>query len=244
MSLETQIADLVSATNSLIAVFNGKSAAIDARVSAAIAATPEMRRIWYVDQVAGLDTNAGTAAAPLKTIGKAIANTPTNGICNVLLLSDYTVDSQIDLNVGRLIVEGSGARRTITAKYYGDAVSAMLGAFRFTDPTGLIGFRNIALVLAGLGGLPEPTSRRLASFIRSYTGAAVPTLVMVGFEGCIVTKAADFTGGLVGLAASGVSLSAYDTTFPSDFGGRYISGVNAGTAAATLANVITNLATL
>ncbi|WP_162939262.1 hypothetical protein [Pseudomonas sp. TMW 2.1634] len=79
MSLESQIADLVSAANGLITVFSAKKSSIDAAVAAAIAAVPANKKIFYVHQLNGLDTNDGSITAPLKTIDKALANTPYGG---------------------------------------------------------------------------------------------------------------------------------------------------------------------
>lgn len=85
MTLETSIANLVEAANTLTAAVNGKVAQIDAKVDAATKAVPaavvaEMSKTLYVDANAGIDTAVGTMAAPLKTIEAALAKIPAGAI--------------------------------------------------------------------------------------------------------------------------------------------------------------------
>lgn len=77
MSLESTIADLVTAANNLTGAVNGKMASIDAKVNAA---TTELenkfatlaRKIYYIDGVSGSDANDGLSfAKPMKTLAKA-----------------------------------------------------------------------------------------------------------------------------------------------------------------------------
>ncbi|MBA1195483.1 hypothetical protein G7007_21985, partial [Pseudomonas entomophila] len=68
MSLESTVADLVTATNALLATFSGKKNEINAALAAAIAAVPSNTKRYWVNQISGDDTAAGTAEAPLKTI--------------------------------------------------------------------------------------------------------------------------------------------------------------------------------
>lgn len=79
MSLETQIAALVTAANNLTAAVNGKMAAIDQKVNAATDSVPGVVRglanqTFYIDAIDGNDANAGTSSgSPLKTAAAASA---------------------------------------------------------------------------------------------------------------------------------------------------------------------------
>lgn len=246
MSLESQIADLVSAANSLITTFSTKKAGIDAAVAAAISATPEMKKIWNVDPVGGLDTNAGTAASPLKTINKAIANTPVTGVCQVQLLGDYVVDSPIAVNVGLLRIVGDGAKRGLNFKYfYGADAASALGGFVYGEGCQGMEIANCTLALPTITGVAvSGMSTRGASAFRTYGATTLPTLCCLGLNACTVTKAADFVGALITTSLAGVSLQVSSTTFPSDMAGKYIGGIAAGTNPNTLSNILTNLASL
>lgn len=91
MSLEAQIAELVAKANSLIGVFNGRSAAIDAALSAAVnvAGSPTRQRGVHVDAVLGNDTTGdGSTAKPFKTIGRACQTYIPGGFLEIRLFSD------------------------------------------------------------------------------------------------------------------------------------------------------------
>lgn len=246
MSLESQIADLVSATNTLITTFNTKKAGIDTAVAAAIAATPDMKKIWYVDPVGGLDTNAGYAASPLKTINKAIANTSVTGVCQVQLLGDYVVDSPIAVNVGQLRIVGDGAKRGLNFKYfYGSDAATALGGFVYGESCQSMEIVNCTLALPTVTGIAvSGMSTRGASAFRTYGPTTLPALCCLGLNACVVTKASDFVGALITTSLAGVSLQVYSTTFPGDMAGKYIGGIAAATNPNTQANILTNLASL
>lgn len=65
--------------------FNGKKTEIDAAVSAAVAASSNPRRQFFVDAVEGLDTNAGTSAAPFQSLRRALAVTPVGSYTEIYL---------------------------------------------------------------------------------------------------------------------------------------------------------------
>lgn len=91
MSLETQIAALVTAANNLTGAVSNKIASIDQKVAAATEQVPatvraEVSKILYVDSAAGLDTNTGlTTDKPLKTIGAAINKVMSGGTAEIRL---------------------------------------------------------------------------------------------------------------------------------------------------------------
>jgi hypothetical protein len=72
------ISALTSEAARLLQVFQTKESSINAQVAAAVAAVPTMTKTYYVDAVAGNDSNAGTSAAPWLTLNKAL--TTINGL--------------------------------------------------------------------------------------------------------------------------------------------------------------------
>ena len=251
MSLESSISDLTTEAKNLITYFTGKKAAIDSAVAAAIAAAPETLRTWYVDQVNGLDTNNGTAAAPFKTINKALASTPAFGVATVQLLSDYTfndVVTQVPVNV---ILVGNGAPRNLYPKYYqvlsSDGVTnqTVMGGIQLATQASNIEFRNCNLVLPSSAGVvPAPTVNRTTGFVRTNGTGNVPPFLGVALSTVAVSMAPDFIGSLIGITVASISLTAINSTFPSGFGGKFIGGIASGTLPKDTANVMSNISAL
>lgn len=252
MSLETDIASLVTEAKSLIGYFNGKKAGIDVAVAAAIAAVPAMSKSWYVDQVGGLDTNDGSSSAPFKTIGKAIASTPANGICFVNLLSDYTFNDTIGLAVGCLILNGNGATRKLYPKYHqvtdgGGVTSTFLGGFSASTLGYTVEIRFCEIVLPSpVGQVPAPNVGRSCSFIRTNSGSNLPPYVALTMQAPVITMAPDFFGALLGVSSSSAILTVAGGTIPTGMLGHYLSGAGntAGIDPKTLSNVLTNLSAI
>jgi hypothetical protein len=73
------MSQLIAEVTALTATVRDKDKAISSAVAAAVAAAPTMERIFYVDAVLGLDTAAGTAAAPFKTVKRAVEAIPYGG---------------------------------------------------------------------------------------------------------------------------------------------------------------------
>lgn len=108
MSLTTDIAALLASGSDLINTFNTRKASIDNAVAAALAAIPSMQSTFYVDAVNGSDVNAGSEAAPLQTIERAVELVPAASILTVILMSDYHVGSPISstAKLFRLYING------------------------------------------------------------------------------------------------------------------------------------------
>lgn len=104
MSLEQNIADLVTVGRRLTDEVAGKMAGIDARVTEALRVVPEMTRIYVLDAVAGDDKAAGTAAAPLKTLAEAVKRTPVGGLLDVRLRKEQVHEVSLELDVVGKIV--------------------------------------------------------------------------------------------------------------------------------------------
>ncbi|GEA17730.1 hypothetical protein [Moorella sp. E306M] len=63
-------------------------------------------RDYYVNQTTGSDTNNGDSSAPLKTLQEAINRTPIGGTCRIVLQSNYTMDSLLNILFKRVIIDG------------------------------------------------------------------------------------------------------------------------------------------
>ncbi|WP_372373272.1 hypothetical protein ACDI10_16530 [Vreelandella venusta] len=95
MSLENQIANLVSAANNLTSEVAGKMRQIDNKVDAATQAVPNTIRklseqTVCVDAVEGDDSNDGLSASPVKTVGEAIKRHISGSYTNIKLKEGQT----------------------------------------------------------------------------------------------------------------------------------------------------------
>lgn len=248
MSLESQIADLNKNTTDLINYFNAKKAGIESALAAAIAAAPETSRSWFVDQVAGSDTNSGSRELPFKSFEKAIASTPASGLCTINLLGDYTMTALVRATCAYVYISGVevAVRPKITVKYVpGSGGATELAGFLFRAQAANIEFRTVEIALPSISGIaPAPVDQRLCSFLRTNQGSNLPPMLGVSLESTVITMDASFFGALIGNSTCAVCLNANATTFPSGFGGKYISSVGAGIDPKSLNNVLTNLPSL
>jgi len=124
MSLESQVAALVTASNTLTNEVTGKQAAIDASVAAAVAAVPNLVANIYVDNVAGVDTNSGDINNPVKTIDEAL--TRTKPVTNIYLMAGqtYTLTKNNPLITGiTLLISkyGTGAKPILTQNSFANS---------------------------------------------------------------------------------------------------------------------------
>ncbi|WP_445672429.1 hypothetical protein [Pseudomonas inefficax] len=244
MSLESDVANLVTQTNALLTWFQAQKTSIAAAVAAAIAATPEMSKTFYINQLTGDDTNPGTAALPLKSIAKAVSNTPNGGLLTIYLQADYVHNSagsfsQRQLNV---LSDVSGTKRKLTIGYQTADSATYLSGF---TPLGFgqVGLRDITLVLPSPTGLAVQPFTAANSLLR-IVGSSVVGMIGLKLDNCEVQAPADFVGALMPSTSSAAVFESINTSYPSGFGGRYIMGVPGGTVSNTLSNVVTNLASL
>ncbi|AYG44323.1 hypothetical protein DV532_08425 [Pseudomonas sp. Leaf58] len=253
MSLESDVANLVTQTNSLLSYFQTRKAGIDAAVAAAIAAAPETSRSWYVDPVNGLDTNKGTQAEPFKTINKAIAVTPPSGVCTAYIMDDYDMPAGIGSLNSVLIMIGvakNGVRPKLKPKYVtstdaNSVTTTNMTGFNMYLASNLISIRDMDIYLPSPAGLnPAPNNARAGSFFRGFSSVNVPTVFNVSLENVAVTMAADWFGNFIGVTSSSVVLATTNVSFPSGFAGRYVSNVAAGALVKDLGHVMSNLASL
>lgn len=246
MSLESDVANLVTKAESLISYFQTRKSGIDSAVAAAIAAVPSNYKNFYVNQLTGADTADGSAAAPLKTIDKAISNTPYGGVVIVYLQTDYVWSSNINLD-GRFLhlrSDTAGLRRKITSSYYqvSDGTQTYLA--------GIVMYNGAQMMTTDLSFVfptPNGVNPAPAGFTNSFfktNSAAGTVLAGVKISACDFTVGADWAGWVMASPNSAVVFEVYNSTFPAGFGGRYVNGVASGTSPATLPNLLTNLSTL
>jgi hypothetical protein len=103
------ISSLTAEATRLIAVFQDKEADIDAALVAAVAAVSSQTKTINVDSIGGLDTNAGTYGAPVKTLDKANTLLQTGGMNFLILAKDgeYDLDTITALNNAVIGIDGS-----------------------------------------------------------------------------------------------------------------------------------------
>ena len=59
-------------------------------------------RVFYVDQTNGDDNNDGSSSAPFKTLSKAVNSVPFGGRGQIYLLSNYVLDSNVDISYKKI----------------------------------------------------------------------------------------------------------------------------------------------
>ena len=99
MSLESQVASLVSAANKLTSEIAGKMKGIDQKVDAATASVPnsikqESYKDFYIDAVNGNDSNSGSISSPLKTIREASDRSLNISVVNVRLMGGQSFEAE------------------------------------------------------------------------------------------------------------------------------------------------------
>ncbi len=241
MSVETELAALTTATNSLIDYFKNKKAGIDAAVSAAVAAAPNITRTLYVDQTAGSDENLGTAASPFKTLQRAIDVTPAGGRCEIWLLSDYTHSSHARLYGHKILIrcdETKPRRLTLNEFLPDNETLPRIGCF-WQSAASSVELSNLTISFPNSAA---EVSNYCALSISS--GANSPLIASLRLNACTLELRGTYRGRIIGPETSLVALAVYNTAIPSALAGRLVPGVAAGTESKTLSHVITNLSTL
>jgi hypothetical protein len=246
MSLESDIANMLAKADTLITYFGGKKADIDAAVARALAAIPASNKSFYINALTGVDTNDGTADKPLKTLERAIANTPFGGTLTAYLQSDYVAGANVTLDSRFLHLRSdvAGTKRKVTSNYFqnSDGTSThMAGIVLFNGAQ--VMSSDVTFVFPSPAGQVIPPSGFTNSFFKTQSNGGNVS-VGVKLSSCEILAASDWAGWVVGSPNSAVIFETLTTSFPASFGGRYVYGVAAGTNPATLANILTNLPTL
>ncbi|GLO25419.1 hypothetical protein [Pseudomonas putida] len=243
MSLESEIAALVAVNNKLVDYYNGKKTAIDAAVSAAIAAAPSMVRAYWVDQQLGDDANGlGTEASPFKTLQQAINATPDGGRVQAWLSKDYVLDTSITTGGRRLVIAGvAGAgRKLICNEFYPkDDTLLRFGSFWLSNDS-TIQFANITI------SLPATGAGDLSSYygLIFSSGSSAPIMMQARFYNCAFELRGTFKGRIFGPGSVLFALSMIGTPVPSALNGQLVPGIAAGTLSKDVGHVVTNLSSL
>ncbi|MNJ47134.1 hypothetical protein D3C77_422820 [compost metagenome] len=194
----------------------------------------------------GIDTNDGATATPLKTIDKALANTPVGGICRVYLQADYQMLVNITVE-GRFLTvfsDASGVKRKILPAYYPSSDNSVMymAGFALTNG-GSVMLQDMTIPLPSPAGLSLQPTGFTWSLFKTTSNGGTP-FVPIKLTSCEITAPADFLGWIIGSPNSAVIFEVLSVSFPSGFNGRYVHGVVANTAPATLSNILTNLPAL
>lgn len=206
MSLETTIADLVSAANNLTDAVNGKMSEIDAKVTnVADSFANEIRSsigaIYYVDQQSGNDLNSGTSAdEALLTLDAAADKMIPGGAYIVYLRSDYILDHvEMRPPANALVrIQGlkpDGSKAVVTSTYNPDKESTggylVIGSFNQTEGCSFF-FKDIEVRLNIDGADAETTpffGRQC--LIRTNAGTSPSTRMDIQFDDCDLTQFLD-----------------------------------------------------
>ena len=92
MSLTEDIAGAVAATDALRNLVAPFKADAEAALADALAAVPDMEKVFYVDQLTGSNANDGKRANPLQSIKEAFYRSPTSSRVRISLANDYHHD--------------------------------------------------------------------------------------------------------------------------------------------------------
>lgn len=182
MSLETQIAALIEASNSLTNAVAEKMGVIDQELQLAIDGVPaaivrNMGRVWHLDQVDGDDANDGrTSLTPVRNLRKIANDTPAGAAVEIRVKGTYQMETSDAAFTGAQLLIRS----------YGD----YKGKLKFTgyvhEPTneyaayGFIVYRNTSFNFYDIDiELPDvPTGTRgignRRALIETHTAADIP----------------------------------------------------------------------
>ncbi|KJK20356.1 hypothetical protein ACIOVF_04115 [Pseudomonas sp. NPDC087612] len=241
MSLETDVANLVTKTTDLISYFNGKKAGIDAAVAAAVAAVPAIARTFYVDGTAGDDLALGTQAAPMKTISAALSATPEGGGCVIILLKDYVLSSPLVVRNRRVTIRGDVdselSRKLILNEYITSNGQRSMGGFQQVGSVSL----ELAYLTVSLPAGESSSTPINAYYSLTYAGSLGPATLAIRLFNIAFELRGTFVGKIVGPNASTVVFSVANTVIPTALEGSILPGVPAGTPPGNLSYLLTNL---
>lgn len=198
MSLETTIADLVSAANNLTSAVNSKMGEIDQKVddvasSFSSAIKEASGSTFYVDQASGNDTNSGSSSNPLKTLKEANDRMIPGGAYIVYLVTDYVMDQGNEMHppTNAMVriqgLKGDNTKAVVTSKW---SLNNLLGgnivigsvnqsngcSFYFKDI-------RLKLELAGIDDQEVPVFGRQC-FVRTNAGTSPSVRMDVQFDDC------------------------------------------------------------
>jgi hypothetical protein len=265
MSLEASIATLTQQTGLLLDL--PQDVADAAQTQIGLIGTEYTNRLAtlirtvHVNQATGLDTNPGTQALPLKTIGKAVDGTPYGGFVTVILAADYTIgllgeDLTIRGRHVRLQSDGAVKRRVNFTNYLqviSGSTYRMLRGFNMDHVSSLM-FFGLTVPVPDMNAAPGGSAANAAAILNSGSCLIRPAdgishvLCSVSLHSCDVEVTATPYAPITGFAAASLNYQENNVTVT---GGGALNGrrlLNAsntgGTATSTLPFLITNLTTV
>ncbi|WP_057466117.1 hypothetical protein [Pseudovibrio sp. POLY-S9] len=246
MSLSGDIAGLVSESRKLQEYFANYRNEAEVERKAALAAAPDMMKVFWVDQINGDDDNSGNENEPLRSIEKAVKRVPEVGICKVKLLSDYHFSEIVSLNHQGLYIDSVGEQHTLTFQPYslGDNGQEVRG-LRGINMAGrsMVLLNNVKLQVPELTAPYSNMIRRsIASPIRvGYSrDLGMPSLFM---SYCDLSLPENIFGNVFAPLAIGTVVLFECTTSDNPYLGKLVSGFTdpAGTEASSISSITTNL---
>lgn len=246
MSLETEIAGLTSKATALLDYFTTFKNAAAKAIADAVTAAPAISRTFYVNPLTGDDNALGNADTPLKTLGRAVAATPSGGMGDYILQGDYTHAEALSVGSRRIIIRGdiadSKARRLILNEYLGTNGMKRFGGVQ-VNMGGSIDFADLTVSLPdSAGGLSATQDAFYSMFYAG--GSKLPGFLPVKLYNIEFALRGTFTGKIVGSGLPCVSLSAVNCTIPAALEGYLVQGVTAGKDPNTIPWLTTNIAKL
>lgn len=228
----------------LLEFFEEKAGEIDASVTAALKAVPELSKTFYVSEN-GNDNNDGSNDKPLATIAEAVRRANTSSFLRINLLSDITMsDLRTDQKV--IYLHGFGAQRKITSPVYLSNLdnTRRSSGFEIFGGTLEVILRNIDIVMTDQNPELATSDSAYRSFLKSLhndtstrLGLSINNGSVSVADGCSLVGSVYFVPKV---------LRTRSLTFDSaDMPGKWVSGIAAGTPRSDVDNEIqTNLDTL
>lgn len=205
----------------------------------------------FIDQTNGLDTNDGlTTAFPMKTIQAAINKTPAGGRCNVFMMDDYDVISDIvirDRNV--TCYSSDNSRRTMTFTRWNEVVNsndrAYLYNFRLAGRAH-VSFKNFRFDVPDSDGAWASRVYSDRSALFTYLTLEEATMLSLGLVNVEINRPATSKFPMSGIPGPMSIHTNLVTAVGGSLNGAWLFDTTnvAGTDPATKSRLLTNLATI
>lgn len=255
MSLTTDIANLTGQVTDLTARVSDWIDQADARIQQALHQVPELAVSYYVDQVAGDDTAAGTVDAPLASIQEALDRIGPTRMGRIRLKNDYDLPSaNLYLYDNTAIrVEGYQAARHMRLGVHtidgslpdpaGNQVNRKVGGFWSTLRGGscFLSFYDLNIEWPVT---TEVVAHDRYSALLGCIGSDGPAHMAVEISRCNLIYPDGAKGAVVGADLRAASLMVKFVTYDAGIAGHWIAGVTAGTPTVDAPHVLSNLTTL
>ena len=221
-----QILEDMHGWSQLVAKFEGIIGDIDARIAAL---TSSLSVKVYVNEPLGLDTAAGTEAAPVKTLEEAIARVPAGAFGTIVFKTSMTLTKRINTRAQGLLFE---AYPTVSPAfksgwYVGEDGLLYPGQINFAGSYGSVGFNGVGMHFEAMPSGTRGDAYASGVFV---TNSLTPPLFCGLFE-CAITRTAGAEAFLIAAASDTSTLNvATSVTYSAAMNGYWFSGVASGTS--------------